>query len=164
MARMIAVSRRCAPQRTPAPRRPRHRARRLIAARVPYQLCWRQQRGSSSRTTWSQLFERLRTAAACAAPEAACGQRFWQCVDVDRRGFQALQISGPRAFMVTPRRRFHHASARRLATSPNFVLWPACKTLASRPGGQGSFFWLYALVRTVIRGGSIISHCCTTGG
>ena len=68
---------------------------------------------------------------------------FWvsQCVDVDRRCFLALQISGPRAFIVAPPQRFHaklhDASARRVATSPKFAfLWPACKTLASRQPGQ----------------------------
>ena len=61
---VIAVSSLCAPPRRPSPRR--HRAgvaslaQRLIAARVPYLLCWRHSAESSSRTTWSQPFERLR--------------------------------------------------------------------------------------------------------
>ena len=106
---VIAVSSLCAPPRRPSPRR--HRAgvaslaQRLIAARVPYLLCWRHSAESSSRTTWSQPFERLRRLLLVSLLRQRAGSVLALAVRRCRyrRGFQALQISGPRA--LRPRRR-----------------------------------------------------------
>ena len=165
MAWRDAVSSLCAPPRTPSPRRPRAAPRRLIEARVPDQLCWRQQRGSSSRTTWSQLFERLRTAAACAAPEAACGQRFGP-----RSASMSIgEVSKLCKFRVRghSRPRCRNASATRPTShnkSQRFALWPACKTLASRQADAARQLFLDITSRIRGRRVAELIYCCSTGG